>query len=361
MPLSRKDVLTLSAPKDKDIIKSVRYAIKSIPHTYDRMEKVTWKRAARIARGKVNELLLLPALRAMGLRLETKNKSYRAVDFNDFVLLTRDHSVDVDLKTFHVLDSFVKEPRKPISPARLVASCDHTGPWQDFYPMLVPADYEKPKDLFIFAVSVEYDARRGTAPVLPFSWLAFPETINEKFLINATEIKRREDTNSLLSARLTWLSELQGWADVVFERKGEARQKPVDLTAAKSLSLKNLSSLVCVALDDKAKESLSRSRSEIGVKVSHQADRREVLSTAFDETRFREIFTRGRYELHLLGWLSAEEFTARAITIPRDTLCYFYPPRVRSSERHAPGTKTINRYILPQSLNPISTLPVTFS
>jgi hypothetical protein len=360
MTLSRQDILTLSAPRTDDVIESVRYAVKSIPHTYDRMEKVAWKRAARIARGKVNESLLLPALREMGLQPAVKEKSYRDIDFNDFVLKTTDAPVDVDLKTFHILNWFVKEPRKPISPARLVSSSDHTGPWHDFYPMLVPYDYQKVKDLLVFAVSVEYGTASGVAPVQNFPWLAFPETPGEQFLINPDEIKRRESLNAPLSVQITWPSGMRGRADVVFEREGDAHQRPVNLPDA-GVSVEKISSLICVGLDDAARRSLGRSGGAIGMKVYDQASGRQVLSTAFKVERFKEIFPRGRYDLHVVGWIGLDEFMSRAVTIPRGTPCYFYPPRVRPGERHEPSTKTRNRYVLPQSLNPISTLTETFS
>jgi hypothetical protein len=361
MPILRKDILTLSTPKAKDVVESVRYAIKSIPHTYDRMEKMAWKRAARIARGKVNESLLLPALRAMGLQPSVKDKSYRDIDFNDFVLLTGGAPAEVDLKTFHVLDWFVKNPRKPITPSRLISSCDHTGSWQDFYPMLVPLDYKKPKDIFIFAISVEYSSTQGTAPVLPFSWLAFPEEPNEKFLIDSSEIKRREGLNELLSVQMKWPKGMHGRVNIVFERKGEARQRAVNLADTNTLSLKELSSLICVGLNDEAKENLSRSKNTISILVHNQADSRVRLSTEFNASRFREIFTRGRYDLHLVGWIALSEFDNHATNIARGAPCYFYPPRDQTSATHEPGTKTNNRYVLPQSLNPISTLPETFS
>jgi hypothetical protein len=325
------------------------------------MEKMTWKRAARIARGKVNESLLLPALTEMGLRPSVKDKDYRDIDFNDFVLLTRNTAVEVDLKTFHILDWFVKEPRKPITPSRLVSSSDHTGQWQDFYPMLVPLDYKKPKDMFIFAISVEYSARRGAAPVLPFPWFAFPETPKEKFLINSAEIKRRESMNALLGAQMTWSQGLHGRVNVVFERAGEALQHAVNLAHTSTLLLKNLSSLICIGLNDEAKENLSKSNSAISILVYDQADQRARLSTIFNGFRFREIFTRGQYDLHLVGWISLKEFKEHATKIMRGTPCYFYPPRVLTSEDHDPGTKTANGYVLPQLLNPISTLPKTFS
>lgn len=353
MQIRSGDILTLK-PRANQTQEGVRYAIKSIPHTYDRMVKETWKRAARTARGKVNEAMVLETLRDMGLQLNVEDKSYRNFDSNDFILTSKGISRSVDLKTFHVLNQFVEHPRRPFSPQNLLSGTDSDESWFDFYPMLVPKDYRNPKDLFIFAVSVEARNTSSSKSALSYPWLAFPEEPDELFLCDLSRIQQREETGKTLSVTVSWSQGLSGSISFVYERNGNAFEHRTNLSNKFSDSLSDISSFISICLDDTAFRAI-RSR-PISINVFEHGTRSASLTKSFSYKRFREIFPRSGYELHLIGWIPREEFIAKAELLPKGRPCYFYPERTHQGQVIDPGTKTTNSYLLPQSLNPISSL-----
>ncbi|AOX21552.1 hypothetical protein A0U90_13735 (plasmid) [Kozakia baliensis] len=68
------------------------------------------------------------------------------------------------------------------------------------------------------------------------------------------------------------------------------------------------------------------------------------------------MFPRQDYALHLVGWIDRTELEKRGRPLPSETPCYFYPPRDNRQNRHQPGTKTANNYVLPGDLQPITSL-----
>ncbi|MDR2562099.1 MAG: hypothetical protein LBC63_10070 [Holophagales bacterium] len=85
--ITASDIVTLY-PLPDEIKEGVRYAVmSSATYTYNRMAKeAVWKRAARVARGKVNEYALLRFLTKLGLDPETQqDKTYRQSDMFDFI------------------------------------------------------------------------------------------------------------------------------------------------------------------------------------------------------------------------------------------------------------------------------------
>jgi hypothetical protein len=358
MSIKLTDILT-STPLREDIHEGVIYAVKSIPHTYDRMEKETWKRAARIARGKVNEQIVHRDLLAMGIEVMTVIKDHREIDFNDYVLNPEGKAVQTDLKTFHVIEGLVKPPRQLFDLGSLLSSGDHTGPWQNFYPMLVPAEYRKPKDLFIFGVSVEPRIPRSTPPLLEFSWRAFPETEAELFLIDKDQVAERKNKGKLLSVTVTWPESVRpraGRLSIGFEEGKKVSKKQeetfgykIELASQRFVQCQNLASFICIGLDEAAYKALGSSGKSVNLEVFDQSTSKNILSSMFNAGCFKEIFPRKEYRLSLVGWITLEEFRSRSALMPATTPCYFYPP-----ERG--GTKTKNRYVLPQTLNPINTL-----
>jgi hypothetical protein len=352
MPVGANNIVTL-VPTTSQIRSGVVYAIKSIPYTYNRMAKEPWKRVARTARGKVNEVLVLEALRSKGLHLDTVDKSYRDFDASDYILTTDNTSFSVDLKTIHILNQFVKAPRQPLSLENLTSSIDGTDQWYNFYPMLVPSDYKKPKDLFIFAVSTEAPSTRGNKSVLTFPWRAFPETSQERFLADLEQIRRRESSGDTLSVTVTWPTAFSGRASLVYERNARAAEHVIELDERLSASLEDIASLISIGLDDIAHDRMRRNPNHvITVKVFKRGYEIELLTTSFSSSRLREIFPRSEYKLHLVGWVTRVEFMSRSKALPRGTPCYFYPP----GRDIDPATKTDNRYVLPQSLIPIDSL-----
>jgi hypothetical protein len=352
MAVGAKDIVTL-VPDASQIKAGVVYAVKSIPYTYNRMAKEPWKRAARTARGKVNEVLVLEALRGKNLRLDTEDKSYRDFDASDYILSTDNRSFSVDLKTFHILNQFVKAPRQPLTLVNLTSSVDSAGPWYNFYPMLVPLDYKKPKDLFIFAVSVEATYTRGDKSALSLPWRAFPETPQERFLADVEQIRSREISGEALSVTVAWPAGLAGRASLVYERNAKASEQVIELDNRHVASLEAISSLISIGLDDVAHDRMKNNPGHaITLEVFKRGNGTVLLASSFSSNRFREIFPRSEYKLHLIGWLTKAEFISRSEVLPRGTPCYFYPP----GQDIAPATKTDNRYVLPQFLNPIDSL-----
>ena len=157
MTITAIDIITLR-PNPDDIRDAVSYAIKSgVLYTYNRMSKDAWRRVARIARGKVNESMIRQYAESIGIRAVTQDKSYRQHDAFDFTFNGARGRVEADVKTFHVLTQFIKPPRATFTTDALLSGVDHTSPqWHLFFPMLVPQDYKRHKEVYVFAVSVEY-------------------------------------------------------------------------------------------------------------------------------------------------------------------------------------------------------------
>jgi hypothetical protein len=353
MTIAASDIVTL-LPTSDDIRAAVSHAIKSgVPYTYDRMEKDAWRRVARIARGKVNEAMIRRFAAGIGIALVEQEKSYRDHDDFDFIFMARRGKVDADVKTFHVLTHFLGSTRKPLNVADLLCGLDYPTPeWHRFFPMLVPFDYKRHKDVYIFGVSVEADSDWKALSVLPYPWSAFPDAPGEASLVNPNKIAARERFGSTLEVSLSW-SALSGGGAVVYEVGDDAYQAQFKLDNAGSWSCKGLLSFLAVQLDDDARKRLWKQRASLVLIATESAD---TIRSTFDAARFYEVFPRQEYVLHLIGWIGRDEFGRKAKHLPKGSSCYFYPPKENPNDRHAPGTKTDNWYVLPGVLNPITTL-----
>lgn len=354
MTVTAADIITLR-PEQEDIREAVRYAIKSgVPYTYDRMSKDAWRRVARIARGKVNESLIRRFAATLGVVPATEDKSYRRHDAFDFSFAGSQGTVKADVKTFHVLTEYIKAPRSPFSVTDLLSGVDHGTPqWHLFFPMLVPQDYKHHKDVYIFAASVEAAPDPGVAPALVFPWTAFPDAAAEKFLVDPKAIQRREQGGIPLTVTITWPEGMQGTGAAIYERSGAAQQAALLLTTAVRFTRDGIASFLAIQLDDAARASLRRSRAAMVLTASGDAGAR--IDSPFGADRFREVFPRQDFALHLIGWIGRDEFGRIARDLPRGASCYFYPAR-QEGDKHAPGTKTDNRYVLPAALQPINKL-----
>lgn len=355
MTITADDIVTLR-PETKDILEAVSYAIKSaVPYTYNRMSKDAWRRVARIARGKVNESLIRRFAESIGIPSAVQDKSYRQHDAFDFAFDGQRGRVEADVKTFHVLTQFIQAPRAFFSIDALLASVDHASPqWQLFFPMLVPQDYRKHKEVYVFAVSVEAAPVKSAVSALPFPWVAFPDGAEENFLVNPAAIAAREKAGKVLQVTVAWPNGMPGEGNAVYERESAARQKPLPLTTTNKIDWPDLSSFLALQLNDTAHAHLRKSGAVMQLKA-HDGDKPPVTSD-FAVTRFREVFPRQDFALHLIGWIDRQEFERISQVLPDGTPCYFYPPRQGQQDNHAPGTKTANRYVLPSVLNPITKL-----
>ncbi|MHB1700470.1 MAG: hypothetical protein ACYCSN_10125 [Acidobacteriaceae bacterium] len=308
---------------------------------------------ARIARGKVNESLFSRHIESLGIQSAAQDKSYREHDAFDCVFNGRHGEVETDVKTFHVLTQFIELPREPFGFDALLSGVRHgTDEWHRFFPMLVPLDYKKHKDMYVFAVSVEDKLDRSAASSLEHPWLAFPEG-DEYFLVDPKAIERREQSKVGLDVTLDWQQGMPGAGGAVYERDGDARLKPLVFQNASRASLTGLSSFLAIQLDDTAKNYLWKRQATLDLRA--QETDGEAVASQFDAKRFREVFPRQGYALHLLGWIGREEFDRLAQLLPKGSPCYFYPG-ASSSSAHAPGTKTDNLYVLPGELHPIQSL-----
>lgn len=355
MTVTAADIVTLR-PLPDDIREAVRYAIKSgVPYTYNRMDKDAWRRVARIARGKVNESLILRFTKSLDIQSATQNKSYRQHDAFDFTFDGKRGRVEADVKTFHVLTQFIEAPRAPFSMDALLSGVDHSMPqWHLFFPMLVPQDYKRHKEVYVFAVSVEAKPDRTATPVLDFPWAAFPDSEAERFMVDAAAIKAREDGGNDLAVTLAWPEGMPGVSNVIYERDGQARQKRLPLADATQVANAGLASFLAIQLDDAAKDHLWQRRE--AMTLTAQDGDKPTVTSKYDARRFREVFPRQDFALHLIGWIDRQDFERIAQPLPDGSPCYFYPPKRDAKDNHAPGTKTANRYVLPGVLNPIATL-----
>lgn len=355
MTVTATGIVTLR-PEPDDIRAAVRYAIKSgVPYTYNRMDKDAWRRVARIARGRVNESLIRRFAESLGIRASTQDKSYRQHDAFDFIFQGKRGQVEADVKTFHVLTQFIEAPRAPFSVDALLSGVDHTmTQWYLFFPMLVPQDYKKHKEVYVFAVSVEAEPDRSATPILVYPWAAFPDSEAERLLVDLDAIKAREAAGDGLMVTLAWPVGMPGAGNAVYERSGQARQKALPFADATQLSDNRFASFLAIQLDDAAKNYLWRSR-QVMTLTAQDGDQPAVTSQ-YDARRFREVFPRQDFALHLVGWIGRDEFERIARPLPDGAPCYFYPPKRDAQDNHAPGTKTANRYVLPGVLNPIATL-----
>ncbi len=354
MALKPEQIVTLR-PQPDDIKEAVRYAIKSGVHTYDRMKKDAWRRVARIARGKVNESMVRRYAESLGIVSAIQDKSYRQFDAFDFTFNIKGEKIEADVKTFHVLNQFIRAPRGAFTLDGLLSGVDHTSDqWHSFYPMLIPVDYKRHKDIYIFAVSVEDVPSKSAQSVLDYPWSAFPDQPGEDFMVNPDSIKAREKAGTNLSAVIGIPSALPGTGNAIYERNGEARQKIIQPSDTQELLIDCLSSFLAIQLDDEAHAYLKQHRATI--RLSVQEGGNAAVDSDFLALRFREVFPRQDYALHLVGWMCRDEFAETAQTLPGGAPCYFYPPKQDASDVHQPGTKTNNRYVLPAALKSIATL-----
>lgn len=354
MAIMAADIVTLT-PGANDIQQAVKYAIKSgEAYTYNRMNKGTWLRVARIARGKVNEILFSRYIESLGIQPTAQDKSYRQHDAFDYVFNGQDGKVETDVKTFHVLTQYITLPREPFVFDTLLSSVRHdSSEWHRFFPMLVPADYKKHKNVYVFAVSVEDKTNLSATSSLEHPWLAFPEGNDEYFLVDQRAIKRREQAKIGLDVTLDWQQDMPGAGGAVYESDGDAQIKALSFQDASCASLTGLSSFLAIQLDDMAKKYLLKKQATIDLNAKETGG--GELTSRFDAKRFREVFPRQGYALHLLGWISNDEFDRLAKLLSKGSPCYFYPD-VSSGSNHEPGTKTDNRYVLPGELHPIQSL-----
>lgn len=354
MALTPNDIVTLR-PQPDDIKEAVRYAIKSGVHTYDRMKKDAWRRVARIARGKVNESMVRRYAAGLGIVSTVQEKSYRQFDAFDFTFDAKGEKVEADVKTFHVLNQFIEAPRGAFTFESLLSDTDHTSDdWHAFFPMLIPVDYKRHKDIYIFAVSIEDVPSTTARSVLDYPWSAFPDQANEDFMVDPGAIKARERAGIDLSASIATPVTMLGEGSAIYERDGEARQRSLHPADSQEVLIEKLSSFLAIQLDDEAHAYLKKNRAAI--RLSVQEGEKAAVESEFKAFRFREVFPRQDYALHLIGWICREEFAATAKTLPGGTPCYFYPPKQGDNDGHQPGTKTDNRYVLPAELKPIATL-----
>lgn len=201
-------------------------------------------------------------------------------------------------------------------------------------------------------MSVEDKPDWSAASALEHPWLAFPEG-QEYFLVDPKAIERREKDKVGLDVTLGWQPDMPGTGGAIYERDGCARLKPLAFQEARQASLAGLSSFLAIQLDDSAKNYLWKQRSSLD--LTAQETTGLPVSSHYDAKRFREVFPRQGFALHLLGWIGQEEFNRLAQLLPQGSPCYFYPPKQPGSN-HAPGTKTDNHYVLPGELHSIQSL-----
>lgn len=357
MTLTSNDIVTLR-PTPDDVAEAVRYAIKTgASYTYNRMGKTeTWKRVARIARGKVNESLIRRFAESLGITPAAQDKNYRQYDAFDFVFNARGRRVDADVKTFHVLTRFVKPPRDTFSVVNLLCGVDHTAAqWHMFFPMLVPHDQKRrPKEVYVFAVSVEAKPDAKTKSALTHPWTAFPDGHAEQFLTDTKEIQARERDGSTLTVTISWPQGMPGAGVAIYERNGKPSMADLQLKMTNLLTRAGVSSFLALRLDDTAHGFL-RTNGAV-MTLTAQEGKQPSCEFSFGASRFYEVFPREDFTLYLIGWIGRQEFDLNSQPLPDGTPCYFYPPKEDSKDKHEPGTKTRNRYVLPGELQPITKL-----
>lgn len=353
MATSTTDIVKLQ-PTPDEIRAAVCYAIKSgVPYTYDRMEKDAWRRIARIARGKANEVMIRRFAAQNGIASEEQEKSHRNHDDFDFIFTAKRGCVKADVKTFHVLTHFLGKTRKLFNATDLLCGLDHpTLDWHRFFPMLVPLDYKHHKEVYVFGVSVEAESDWKATSALSYPWSAFPDLSDEATLVDPEKIDAREKSGSALEVSVSWPA-LGGGGAAVYEAGDEAKQAQFKLEDAGSWSRKGLSSFLALQLNDDARRHLWKQRTSLALTATEGAN---TIATVFDDARFYEVFPRQEYVLYLIGWIGRADFERIAKHLPKGSSCYFYPPKESPKDKHAPGTKTDNRYVLPGVLNPIATL-----
>ncbi len=353
MTIATTDIIALR-PTPDDIRAAVSYAIKSgDPYTYNRMGKDAWRRVARIARGKVNETMIRRHAASMGIASEEQQKSYRDHDDFDFTFAATRGRVEADVKTFHVLTHFLSAPRQPFSLDELLCGVNSLSKdWHRFFPMLIPQDYKEHKEVYVFGVSVEAGLDSTAKSALPYPWSAFPDTEVEAFLVDPAAIAARERSATNLDVTLTWPA-LGGGGATVFEAGAGARQQPLNLKDAGAWSRNDLSSFLAIQVDDEARRRLWKQKAALSLTATEGAT---SITSSYPDARFREVFPRQDYVLYLIGWIGRDDFERTAQPIAKGSSCYFYPPKQSASDKHQPGTKTANRYVLPGNLNPIAKL-----
>lgn len=199
-------------PQKEDLVEGARYALISLPWTFNRMmlntgSKGQQARAINIAKGIVSQEILKRALIEQGIRARTQRKSHRDEDLFDFRVEIDGSLTRLDVKTWNYFTDYISLGREPLSPNLIIKNADYPGPeWVHFFPMLVPhTQIAQDKEAFCFAISSSIDSRKDALANRQFNILAaFPSGEVFPFMSYQRLCTEREKAKKGIFLRVSW-------------------------------------------------------------------------------------------------------------------------------------------------------------
>src|SRR5689334_15896059 len=107
----------------------------------------------------------------------------------------------------------------------------------------------------------------------------------------------------------------------MFEQNGKPFQTLIGFEKTNQVTIEGVSSFISLQLNDDAYQAIRRIHAKIVLTIRQGAQ--SPVEGRLDAFRFKEIFPRQGYALHLIGWIAAKTFLSIAKILPPKTACYF--------------------------------------
>lgn len=333
-------IWTLTPTKD-DLNTAAQYALVSLPWTFNRMMANTSfrgqnDRALNISKGIVAQELLRRRLKETGINCQVDRTSYRETDFFDVRVQLSGKWRDIDLKSWAYYNDYEPLGREPLTPGLVIKNADYAGPkWARFFPMLVPADQlAQGKELYCFAVADTFDLRKDIDKDRSGHIVAaFPNGEHLPFLSSRRLCEAREEAGKgvYVGLRLKGKGLFNGHklrVDLYGEFGGKQSVKNITVDASKVAEAGPFSCLSSIALDyddykhwESAIElHLTVTRSDFQSAVRNSAMKNinvaPKVPLVFARDHFCNLVLPTSYKLHVLGWITKEQFLKDCRTLP---------------------------------------------
>jgi len=329
-----KNIWVLQGRKE-DFLEGARYALISLPWTFNRMSKDTGsygqrQRALNIAKGIVAQEILRRALGGKGIKTEVQRKSHRDEDFFDFRVRLDGAASKLDLKTWNFFTDYTAMGREPLSSQLIIENASSPGPdWRRFFPMLVPhTQIEQSKESYCFAAASSIDFRRDVSTNRAAEVLAsFPYGEYLPFLSSKRLCLERESCNKGFYLTFKW--QPRGMydkdtmtLDVIGEWAGKNCIVPAVMRAGKDTVVGPFS---CVASFRVAPDeyhqwadgtvTMSVRRNEFTKPVLVKSTGRDVNQQPagccqFGKDDFCNLVLPNDYTVFFVGWMTKDDFLA---------------------------------------------------
>jgi hypothetical protein len=373
--------------EDADIQAGIKYGIIARAWHHDRMGAQArgdfGQAMFHIAVGKAMQSAFERYLISQGVSFERDNTDYKTKDYWD---IRTSEGVPLDIKSFHYYSDFhIRERLAPESHRIITSSLGET--WNSFYPMLVPQDQfdGARKDVYVFALlSAPGSKRFPRTHQHPKALVALPFSqnpgLNNQFKLVHSKIPSDQRVRKGQTFEITIRRRAANPAQPFHVTIGYGDLHGADQRVSLKLELADeahtitqVTSLHYLRWHGDCPISTGAAHPPLLDVIFHHVERLPDLHWQIYPNSFEDIWIYPD-AAWFLGWITGPEFeriskgypsyqpnkqqnkneqdpeAQRGGMLPPGSFCYYYPPV-------GGGTRSkLNYYVLPQDLNPMSTL-----